>query len=385
MNKLQFLTSSQGEQLLTRLSDEDLSDANTLKLVTLLRKEYTVEEIHAALTLSRLRLKAVSKFGVDAARMFFTEDALQQASDPQVRAYRARLLGDHVIDICCGIGADSLAFAAAGANVIGIDLDPIRLYMAQLNAIALNQTHVKFVLADARTKILRRAKAIFFDPARRDAIGKRIYDVKNYIPPLETVKTFEADHIAVKLSPGVDMAQLAAYGGRVEFISVDGELKEAILWLDGYVAPPVATLISHGRTYHWREEAIKAELSEPRQWLVEPDAAVIRAGLVTNVAVTFNGYLLDETIAYFTADSKPISPWVRAWKILDWMPFNLKQLRAYLREQGVGHVTVKKRGSPLTPETLIPQLKLKGDVSRTLVLTRYKNQPIVIICADYTV
>jgi hypothetical protein len=65
------------------------------------------------------------------------------------------------------------------------------------------------------------------------------------------------------------------------------------------------------------------------------------------------------------------------------MPFNVKKLRAYLRERGVGTLTVKKRGSPLTPEQLISQVKPKGDASRTLVLTRHQGAPIVIICTDY--
>ncbi len=64
------------------------------------------------------------------------------------------------------------------------------------------------------------------------------------------------------------------------------------------------------------------------------------------------------------------------------MPFNLKKLRAYLREHHVGRVTVKKRGTAVTPESLIPQLKLKGDVSRTIVLTRFQGAQIVLICAD---
>jgi hypothetical protein len=121
--------------------------------------------------------------------------------------------------------------------------------------------------------------------------------------------------------------------------------------------------------------------------LFEPDPALIRAGLLAEVAGHFyKGFLLDETIAYFTAHAyDPTLPdhLARAWRILDWMPFNLKKLRAYLRERSVGSVTVKKRGTVVTPEVLIPQLKLKGDVSRTLVLTRCRGEQIVIICQDF--
>jgi arsenate reductase-like glutaredoxin family protein len=66
------------------------------------------------------------------------------------------------------------------------------------------------------------------------------------------------------------------------------------------------------------------------------------------------------------------------------MPFHLKTLRAYLRERGVGRVTVKKRGSPITPEALTAKLKLTGDESRTLIMTRHQGKPIVMICADHT-
>jgi hypothetical protein len=127
-----------------------------------------------------------------------------------------------------------------------------------------------------------------------------------------------------------------------------------------------------------------ASIDTPRQWLVEPDPALIRAGLVADAAIRFGGALLDETIAYFSTDEKPESPWVRAWRILDWMPFNVKKLRAYLRERGVGSVTVKKRGTAVTPDELIAHLKLKGSESRTVVLTRCLSQQVVLVCEDFT-
>jgi hypothetical protein len=119
--------------------------------------------------------------------------------------------------------------------------------------------------------------------------------------------------------------------------------------------------------------------------LVEPDPALIRSGLVEDAAEAFDGHQLDETIAYITSEHQSESVWARVWQIHDWMPFQLKKLRAYLRERDVGRATVKKRGSPLSPEELIGKLKLKGDNACTLVLTRLKGEPIVIICAEYPV
>ena len=58
-------------------------------------------------------------------------------------------------------------------------------------------------------------------------------------------------------------------------------------------------------------------------------------------------------------------------------------MRGTLRQQGGGSVTVKKRGVAITPEELTAKLKLKGDAARTLVLTRYQGQPVVLICDLY--
>lgn len=391
LDDLHFLASADGKALLDRLAVQDLSESRSLALLTALRKTHTPEQARAALSMARLRLKAVTKFGVQAQQLFFTEDSLQQASHPLVRAYRVSHFPAEsaVLDVCCGIGADTLAFAEKVSTLHAVDIDPVRIAIAQHNAQVLGRDHVTFHVGDVRENLPDTYEwdVIFYDPARRDAQGKRIYDVERYIPPLSLMKQWSAKNIMVKLSPGVDLSQLAEYGGGVEFISVEGDLKEAVLHLGEFsqMTELTATLLTNaGGVHHWQREADPyVDVGEPRAWLVEPDAALIRAGLVQDAAQTFNGTLLDDTIAYFSTDDKPESVWVRAWRIREWMPFHLKKLRAYLRECDIGTVTVKKRGSPLTPETLIPKLKLKGDNTCTLVLTRLRGQPIVLICDDY--
>lgn len=397
LESVKWLASPEGERVLARLADENLSDDNTLRLITSLRRDLSGERAGAALELARLRVKAVDKFGADAHKMFFTREALEQASDPLIRKWRSGRREDTdqkrsdfpMLDVCCGIGSDTFALAEQSTNVIGYDLDPIRVLMAQLNAEALS-VRARFEVADV-TVIPLVGLHIFYDPGRRDEAGNRIFDVEKYRPPLSLTRRFECRWWMVKLSPGVDTVQLTPYrdNSYLHFVSVNGELKEALLGHDNAGGPfPAysenAILFHEGKLLTWtRSDDVDPVISEPRQWLIEPDPALIRAGLVADAALKFNGTQLDESIAYFTTDERPESPWVRAWRILDWMPFNLKKLKAYLRDRNVGTVTVKKRGTAVTPETLISQLKLKGSESRALVLTRYQGQQIVLICADY--
>ena len=319
LDDLSFLSSDAGERVLSRLADEDLRDERTLALITSLRRDLSGQQAGAALELARLRKKAVSKFGDDASKLYFTREALEQASDPLIRGYRARSFssGWQIVDACCGIGADSLAFAQAGAEVTGLDIDPVRVEMAGLNAQALRIENAHFEVADVREGVPV-ASLVFFDPARRDEQGKRIFDVEKYQPPLSLVREFWAMGYIAKLSPGVDMVQLEPYkreGAFVTFVSVNGDLKEALLNQDylpgGY---DTAVLITENCVYERDnlQSGETAPISEPRGWLVEPDPAIIRAGLVADVAIELGGAQLDPEIAYITTDEKPDSPWVRA-------------------------------------------------------------------------
>ena len=352
-------------------------------MIEKLRRELPPEQAGAALEMARLRRQAAAKFGAAASRLWFTRAALEQASDPLARQYRASFAaGRSVVDAGCGIGTDTLAFAGVGAAALGLDIDPVRVALARLNAAALG-LDARFEVGDVREG-LPPADFVFFDPGRRDAQGRRLRQVEAYQPPLSVVRSWRHACIAAKLSPGVAVEQVAGYGGGLEFISVHGDLKEAVLWLGVGFTGRRATLLTAGGAHHWEPVGPEPALSlaAPRAWLIEPDPSLLRAGLVRWAAAACGGAQLDADIAYFTTDVRPVSPWLRVWPVLDWMPYQLKRLRAYLRERRVGRVTVKKRGSPITPETLVAGLKLQGDEARTLVLTRCQGRPIVIICAD---
>ncbi|MGB1288358.1 MAG: SAM-dependent methyltransferase, partial [Aggregatilineales bacterium] len=110
-----FLRSDTVSATLLDLAAQDVSDTQTLPLLSQLRRQYTPEEAGILLSQARLRHKAVDKFGDSATQMLFTEHALQQASNPRIRQYRATKLDTSypVFDMGCGIGADSLAMAVA--------------------------------------------------------------------------------------------------------------------------------------------------------------------------------------------------------------------------------------------------------------------------------
>jgi hypothetical protein len=303
-----------------------------------------------------------------------------------VAVYRARRYQGYarLVDLGCSVGGDTLALAHV-APTIGIDRDPLRLAMARANLEAAGLSNqVYFLQADLTSPLplssIPSPLALFFDPSRRTG-GRRVYSVGAYHPSLSTVAewlpAFPA--LGAKISPGVDLDELAGYDAEIEFISLDGELKEAVLWFGPLkTVHRRATLIPGPYTLVATPDA-HLPIHEPQAILYEPDPAVLRAGLVATLGDQLNAAQLDPDIAYLTAKQLQPTPFARAWAVEDWFPFQLKRLRAYLRERNVGTLTVKKRGSPLEPEALIRNLRLSGENERTLLLTHLRGKAIAII------
>ena len=63
------------------------------------------------------------------------------------------------------------------------------------------------------------------------------------------------------------------------------------------------------------------------------------------------------------------------------LPLHPRSVRAWLREQGVGRVTVKKRGVPTDPDRFRSELRLRDrrGPEATLVLTRVGGAPRVVV------
>jgi hypothetical protein len=134
-----------------------------------------------------------------------------------------------------------------------------------------------------------------------------------------------------------------------------------------------------GASHRLSDTSAEASVDAVGDYLYEPDGAVIRAGLVTEVAALVGGHLLDRTIAYVSGPHLVSTPFASAYRVLEDLPFGVKGLRAYLRERKVGSVTIKKRGTAVTPEALRADLKLKGEADATLVLTRVAGAHRVLV------
>jgi SAM-dependent methyltransferase len=359
------------------------TEAMLLRDLATLRKHFAPELASAALETVLLRQRARAKFS-RAERMYFTREALMQSSGELVARHRARRYADlaqPIYDLCCSIGGDALELAAAGSTVAGLDIDPLRLAIAEANAAIYDVAErVVFQQADVRDWAVPPNAWIFFDPARRSG-ERRHWQPADYEPPLSLIERWlgRAAGIGVKVGPGIDYEALP-YDCEVELVSVAGEVKEACLWFGRLRRSTRSAVLLPGGQVLQDAPTPPIPVVAPLSYLYEPDGAVIRAHLVEQLAAQLNAAKIDESIAFLTTDSLVDTPFARAFRVLETMPFNLKRLRARLRELDVGQVVIKKRGSPIDPQVLEKQLRLSGSRAATIVLTRVQGQPSALLC-----
>lgn len=370
----EWLLTAAGQQALADAEDLLAQGYDELRAGTLLRRALTAEQSAAALTQAVLRRRAVAKFlPADAARMYFTPDGLEQATRQRVAAHRAARLraagAESLIDLGCGIGGDLVATARAGLTVAGVDLDPVRALLAAANLDALGLGGVARS-GDATTLDTSPFDVAFADPGRRSGRG-RTFRPEDWTPSWDFVEALLRRDACVKVAPGIPHETVPA-GVEAEWVSDEGDLKEAALW-SGRLASTArrATVIrGAGLVTVTDTDEVSDEVRPVGRFLYEPDDAVIRAGLVTAVAAGVQGGLVDPHLAYVTSDAAFTTPLARSYEVLEELPHRERPLREALRARGVGPLTIKKRGVQVVPEELRRRLALSGEQEATIVLTR---------------
>ncbi|MFI5589210.1 class I SAM-dependent methyltransferase [Amycolatopsis sp. NPDC051758] len=371
-----YLRSDAGVAALAEVSVLPLTDriADVAAVRRIAGEEYAAAVLETAL----LRRKSAAK--VDSDGWLFTSDALQQASATPVARHRAqRLAGLDVHDVTCSVGADLVEIARVARRALGSDVDPVRLEMARHNG---TTAGVAFGLARADAlHPVSRSGVVVADPARRDSAGRRAWKPADFAPPLDgLVDAYPGRPLSVKCAPGLDFA-ITPWADEVELVSLDGQVRESCLWRGlGTGVTRRATVLRSDGTQWTVTDAEPDELPTrpPGEWIVDPDGAVVRAGLVRHYAARHGLWQLDERIAYLTGDTPP--PGVRAFRVLEQGPYSEKALKAVLKRHDVGRLEILIRGLDVDPDALRRRLKPRGAAEASVVLTRIGRAPVAFLC-----
>jgi SAM-dependent methyltransferase len=389
------LSTERGKALIQGL--ESFTEARLTEAVAYARARVPAPLAAAALATVFARRRASGSHKFDQPHdMIFTREGFEQATADTVARHRAeRFAGfQTVADLCCGIGGDTLALARAGCNVRAIDLSADACACVRANAAALGLgERVRVESGDAMTFDLSGCDAAFADPSRRSC-GLRVKRGEEYSPPLAAVLARAAhlpgNRLAVKAAPGLRVGERVLPGLapgialEVELVSDRGTCKETVLWcgeLARHDGARRATVIRSGIAAVLDGEMhSEAPTSVFRSFIGEPDAAVIRAGLIAELCAIENATVVDRHVAYLTSDNPARTPFARWFRLIEALPFNVHRVRARLRELGLHDVIVKTRAFPMQPDEIRALLRVGDRDEAVLICATLREKKWALVC-----
>ncbi|WFP68033.1 SAM-dependent methyltransferase [Corynebacterium pseudotuberculosis] len=363
------------------IADHPLTKASAIKDSAFFRSEFgdygrSVMELVSSRSATKGKLPS---------QWLMCHESAQQATPLVAAQRRAERLAAHfpqglVHDVTCSIGTEGAAITRAGMSYHGSDVDQARLLMARYN-----ESRGHYSRADALIPASKNESIIVADPARR-AGGRRITSPLQLIPPLPSlVETWRGHELAIKCAPGLDFSE---WEGLVSVASVNGGVKEACLYTAGLSNGETreALLITASTTECTSDNHRVDRITDlmpsdvgadsPGKYLIDPDGAVIRSGLVRHYARREGLWMLDERIAYLTGDAIPAGR--SGFKFVELVP--LKKLKTVLKKHDCGSLEILVRGVDIDPDVLRKKLGLKGKRPMAVFCTRIGSQGVALIC-----
>ena len=337
--------------------------------------------IKEMLTQIKLQKKNLNKIPISN-ELLFTEKGAQQSSSWILAQYHEDKLKafGNIADLCCGIGVDLINIAKDKNHVYAVDSDADTIKLAEYNCKNQSLSNINYELSKAE-EFNQQVDAIFIDPDRRPGSSRKITS-EEYSPPFSKIMELRniCPNIAVKLSPAIDYKRLRLpVDSSLEFVSENGTLKEILLCLGDLATKNCdrkAVLLPSNLTL--QNSIIKIEVTDIQKYLFEPDAAIIRAGLVQELGSKIGYKLIDPKLALLTGSQILQNEFGKIYEVEKIMKYDLKKVRKYVRENKIGELIIKTRGFPESVEQFRKKIKLKGKNSIVMFILRKGDAHIIV-------
>jgi len=357
--------------------------ASELAVQKILRSRFDDDLVRMALTVADARKKARGQLP-HAERLWLTRVGLEQCTAWDVAQHKARRFHESVdvFDLCCGIGVDASHLAAL-TSTIAMDTLPAMCLRTAWNAeIWQPDSRLQTECRDITT-VDWTGKIVHVDPDRRAGGDRPTKRLELYQPDLTWMQNLNrtAAGGAIKISPASNFLQKFP-GCEIELISLNGECREATVWFGSLAGPHAfrATSLPSGESISADPLSAWTNTTETvGAFLLDPDPAIVRSGLLDVMAEQYGLLRLDAEEEYLTTDSVPSTAFVTPFQVECVLPYNLKDLKRYLRTAPSRHYEIKCRRIPTDADVVRRQLPTGEGEPRVIVIARCGKRSHIVV------
>ena len=345
--------------------------------------------------------------------LFPVKISLEQCSSEATALYKASLVcGESMVDLTGGFGVDCSFMSKNFSKVDYVEQNTELCEIAEhnfrvlgLNIKVNNAESVEFL------KAMPAVDCIYIDPARRDVKGKKTADLSLCSPNLLEIRDIlleKCNTLLIKLSPMFDISsalEVFPECRQVHVVSVKNECKELLLLVEkGFCGEAEIVCIELGmrneelgilrvdesrsktsfdyaehkqnrfQAMRSEEKGIIVSYSAPKNYLYEPNASIMKAGLYKTVANRYNLQKLHPNTHLFTSDELVENFPGRSFKVERVTKVQRKEI------QDIDKANLSIRNFPGNVAELRKKLKLKdgGDIY-IFATTLNDNSKVLII------
>ncbi|MFK7750398.1 MAG: RsmD family RNA methyltransferase [Kordia sp.] len=319
---------------------------------------------------------------------------IEQTSSEQTANYKATLLqGNSLIDLTGGFGVDCYAFSKQFQKVTHCEISSQLSEIVTYNYNILGIDTIETINTDGIEYLKETSQkydCIYIDPSRRNDIKGKVFLLEDCLPDVVSHQELlytKANTILIKTSPLLDITnglRALKHVKEIHVVAVQNEVKE-LLWLidtksnTENISIKTINLTNKAQMFFnfqlSEEKQLTINYGEPKKYVYEPNAAIMKAGGFSSIAKAFQLEKLHPHSHLYTSDTLIDFPG-RRFQIQKIIPFNKK---VFKKELNLSKANITTRNFPVSVATIRKKLTLADGGSDFLFATTLLSENKAIL------
>jgi len=320
--------------------------------------------------------------------------SVEQTSSASLALYKAGLTNSaSLFDATGGYGVDAYYFSLHNKEVTYCEQNTDLAAIAQHNFNVLGAENMRTISRNSETYLQEATQLfdwIYVDPARRHDQKGKVFRLEECSPNvIECLPLYfsKAPNVLIKTAPFLDVQQglLALKQVReVHIVAHQGEVKELLWWLDAndHDSPVFRAVELHPKnafseTFTWNPETASLPISEPRAYLYEPHASLMKGSAFMHLAEKYGVCQLHRHTHLFTHHDHIDFPG-KCYQIVQTIPYKKKELNETIYGTAAHVVT---RNFPENVVQLRKKWRLGESETNSLFFVKDNHEQLCVIKA----